>query len=183
MTDVIYYLFLTVLHILLLFKIDFLNLKGDFIYIFFSELAVNLAVYSNFFIINFNKIKFLKNDKKFIFEIVYLYVFLIIFAGGFYYKNALYIPLALFIISLLSKCLRLNYSKDETFLKENFRIAIFQLFSFIIAVCVAIVFQVLNFAQATIIWGIVYSALTSFSLLFLLTKGRKTLKKEAKLPG
>ena len=183
MLDVIYYFFLAILHILLLFKFDFLDLKGDFIYIFFSELAVNLAIYANFFIIKFNKIKFLKNDKKYIFEIVYLYLFLIVFAGGFYYKNSLHIPLLLFIISLMSKCIRLNFSKDERYLDDNFKSAILQLFAFIIAVCAGMVFQALDLAKATVIWGIVYSSLTFLSLLFLITRERKPVKKKEKLPG
>ncbi|MBN2738231.1 MAG: hypothetical protein JXR70_14700 [Spirochaetales bacterium] len=175
MIDALYYLFLTFLYVLLLFKIDILNLHGDFIYIFFSELAVNMAVYSNVFELKFRKLKFLRNDKKLLLEIAFIYLFFLLFAGGFYYKKSLYVPLALFAISLLAKFLRLNLQKDWSYIEENFRIAAFQLAFFVVAMIVAVVFNSLGYKEKSeIIWGIVYSALTFLSLLLPMIKKRLT---------
>ncbi len=182
MIDALYYLLLTVFYVLLLFGIDILGLRSDFIYIFFSELAVNMAVYSNIFEIKFRKLKFLKNDKKLLLEIILIYLFFLVFAGGFYYKKSLFVPLALFAVSLLTKFMRLNLQKDWSFFEENFRIAAFQLSFFVVAMLVSIAFSALGYQdKSEIVWGIVYSALTFVALLLKTTKEFFGIKKNGKV--
>lgn len=182
MADTFYYLLLTVFYLLLLFGIDILGLHSDFIYIFFSELAVNLAVYSNIFEIKFRKLKFLNNDKKLLLEVVFIYLFFLLFAGGFYYKKSLYVPLGLFAISLLAKFMRLNLQKDWSQIEENFRVAAFQLSFFFVAMLISIAFSSLGYSdKSEIVWGITYSGLTFVALLLHKTKelqGKKMRREE-----
>lgn len=181
MIDVLYYLFLTLLYILLLFKIDILGLQGDFVYIFFSEMAVNMAVYANVFEIKSRKLKFLKNDKKLIFKIILIYLFCLVFAGVFYYKKALYIPLALFAISLASKFIRLNFQKDWALVEKSFKTAIFQLAFFFMAMIVSMVISSLGYNDTgAIVWGIVYSGLTFISLLIAIVDNSKNSSSSVK---
>jgi len=173
MFDALYYLFLTVFYLLLFFKIDVLNLRGDFIYIFFSEMAANFALYCNVFVIKFNRLSFLRNDKKYIIEVVTIYLFFLVFGGGFYYFNSLPVPLVFFTVSLLGKFFRLNSQKSRVFVEENFKTAALQLSFFFVAILVALFFYSMGYSDtAEIFWGVTYSALTFFSLVVQLYKSR-----------
>ncbi len=169
-TEAIYYSIMAIIFILLIFNVDFLNIKKQLPIIFLTEFAATLIMFGHSFYLSWNKDVGGFFRKKSILELIFTYLFFYVWIGIILLRNNYLFSLISFILSSVLKGLRIQSSSRSIIESQRSnKLATFQFIAMFLSMFGVILLSIFKFRAESLasIWGVFYFSILGAMILLM----------------